>query len=148
MSIFIESNCLNCNLQLTGKYTKKFCSKSCAATYNNKGICRHKKKPLNSCIKCGSVTKNKLFCSHSCRIVPKEQVLLKNRNRASRYRAALRNQIPDDADMDKIKLFYLNCPVGYEVDHIIPISKGGPHHQDNLQYLTMTENRRKGNKII
>jgi 5-methylcytosine-specific restriction endonuclease McrA len=35
------------------------------------------------------------------------------------------------------------CPVGYEVDHAIALSNGGPHHQDNLQYLPAMENRRK-----
>lgn len=27
-------NCLNCKEELTGKHSKKFCSRSCAATYN------------------------------------------------------------------------------------------------------------------
>lgn len=43
--------------------------------------------------------------------------------------------------------FYKNCPDGYEVDHIIPISKGGKHNLCNLQYLTFEENRSKGSKI-
>jgi 5-methylcytosine-specific restriction endonuclease McrA len=29
------------------------------------------------------------------------------------------------------------------VDHIQPIAKGGLHHPDNLQILTMEENRKK-----
>lgn len=37
--------------------------------------------------------------------------------------------------------------IKHEVDHIIPISRGGLHHQDNLQILTWIENRKKGNKI-
>lgn len=49
---------------------------------------------------------------------------------------------------NEIKQFYLNCPKGYEVDHIIPRSKGGPHHIGNLQYLTRKENRRKSDKWI
>jgi len=53
-----------------------------------------------------------------------------------------------DADKDKIKQIYLNCPDGYEVDHIIPLSKGGKHHEDNLQYLTLSENRKKNNRIV
>ena len=38
-------------------------------------------------------------------------------------------------------------PPGYEVDHIIPISKGGLHHQDNLQYLPSLENKIKNAKL-
>ena len=47
-----------------------------------------------------------------------------------------------------MKEIYRNCPPGHEVDHIIPLSKGGKHHEDNLQYLIAIENRRKGNKIL
>lgn len=38
--------------------------------------------------------------------------------------------------------------IPHEVDHIVPVSKGGQHHPDNLQVLTRTENRRKGAKIL
>lgn len=37
--------------------------------------------------------------------------------------------------------------VTHEVDHIWPISKGGPHLPWNLQVLTAEQNRKKGNKI-
>jgi 5-methylcytosine-specific restriction endonuclease McrA len=33
-----------------------------------------------------------------------------------------------------------------EVDHIVPISLGGIHHETNLQIITRTENRMKGNR--
>lgn len=62
---------------------------------------------------------------------------------------------PLDADKFAIARFYeeaermtLQTGVKHEVDHIIPISKGGLHHQDNLQILVWHENRKKGNKII
>ena len=49
-----------------------------------------------------------------------------------------------------IKEFYENCPEGYEVDHILPL-KGinicGLHTINNLQYLTVRDNRSKGNKV-
>jgi len=41
---------------------------------------------------------------------------------------------------------YQYCPSGCEVDHIIPIERGGSHRFDNLQYLTRSENRRKGTR--
>ena len=43
--------------------------------------------------------------------------------------------------------FYKNCPKGYEVDHIYPISKGGKHRLNNLQYLTKSDNCSKGAKL-
>ncbi len=43
--------------------------------------------------------------------------------------------------------FYKNCPIGFEVDHIVPISKGGKHKLSNLQYLTREDNRKKSGKL-
>ena len=65
-----------------------------------------------------------------------------------RYMAKKKNQTPDDVDIKELQIFYLNCPIGYEVDHIIPVSKGGLHCIENLQYLTISENRKKSNKIL
>jgi len=61
--------------------------------------------------------------------------------------AKRKKQTPADVDVKALQQFYLNCPGGYEVDHIIPISKGGLHTLTNLQYLTISENRKKSNKI-
>jgi 5-methylcytosine-specific restriction endonuclease McrA len=67
---------------------------------------------------------------------------------AARRRANMKSaSVPlTKEERKKITDIYLNCPKGYEVDHIIPISKNGKHHPDNLQYLTITENRKKHNK--
>lgn len=43
-----------------------------------------------------------------------------------------------------IKDIYNDCPKGYEVDHIRPLIKGGMHHPNNLQCLTLKANRSKG----
>lgn len=74
---------------------------------------------------------------------------------ASNRRAKVRNQLPDTADFEKIKQIYAECRklsektgIPHEVDHIIPISKGGLHHQDNLQILTRFENRSKGDQLL
>ena len=64
------------------------------------------------------------------------------------YMAKRKNQTPSNVDIQALQNFYLNCPIGYEVDHIVPISKGGLHCLSNLQYLTISENRRKSNKLL
>ena len=78
-----------------------------------------------------------------------------NANKSAKRRSRVKNQLPNDADFDIIKGIYEECRrlsletgVPHEVDHIIPISKGGLHHQDNLQILTMTENRKKGSTLL
>lgn len=70
----------------------------------------------------------------------------RNAKRQSFFNAAC-----EDLEWEEKKLigkFYRNCPDGYEVDHIIPLSKGGKHCLSNLQYLTKEENRKKSAKLI
>jgi len=62
--------------------------------------------------------------------------------------------MPKDADVKKIQEIYIKCHhktqdtgIVHEVDHIVPIAKGGVHHHKNLQILTREENRKKGNKL-
>ena len=65
-----------------------------------------------------------------------------------RYMAKKKNQTPIDIDIKELQEFYLKCPAGHEVDHIMPVSKGGLHCIGNLQYLTISENRKKSNKVL
>lgn len=68
---------------------------------------------------------------------------------SANYRARRTQATPPWADLDAIKSFYLNCPEGHEVDHIIPLDHpeiSGLHVLSNLQYLTISENRSKGNR--
>lgn len=49
-----------------------------------------------------------------------------------------------------IEMFYQNCPEGYHVDHIVPITHplvSGLHVLANLQYLTASENSAKRNRF-
>lgn len=142
--------CLQCSQETSNP---RFCSKSCSATFNNTGRRRHGKGP-NTCPCCGSLTRSsqQIYCSRSCakksQSKPSEHTNAMNAARQSRYRAKKLRVLAPDADKEKIKHFYLNCPPGHEVDHIIPLSKGGKHHEDNLQYLTILENRKKNNRIV
>ena len=84
-----------------------------------------------------------------------EKGKIANTNKSAKRRARVKNQLPSDADFDIIKNIYTECRklslatgIPHEVDHIIPIAKGGLHHQDNLQIITMNENRKKGSNIL
>jgi 5-methylcytosine-specific restriction endonuclease McrA len=141
------------------KKNNLFCSRSCAAVYNNaavKGLLKYDR-PL--CKHCSKPTKwkNSTYCSMVCsaegsrKYTPEEAAQVRKirvREVSGNYRAKLLAQTPQDADRLAIREFYAGCPEGYEVDHIIPISKGGLHTLENLQYLTQSENRRKGNKLV
>lgn len=58
--------------------------------------------------------------------------------------------IPPWQSKEELLEFYKNRPVGYHVDHIVPITNSlvcGLHCVANLQYLPALENLSKGNKF-
>lgn len=68
----------------------------------------------------------------------------------SKYLADRNKRMPKWADANEIKKFYLNCPPGHHVDHIIPMrgkNVSGLHVHYNLQYLPAIENMRKNNRF-
>ena len=146
--------CKECQSPLTHYDQKVFCSSSCSAKFNNRGRRRHGKPP-NDCLVCGNKTANAKakYCSRKCssdsrkKHYTAEEIKIARRATFAKYSANKKSQTPPDADLVLIKEIYTNCPKGMEVDHIIPISLGGVHHQDNLQYLTPEENKRKGNRV-
>lgn len=69
---------------------------------------------------------------------------------AAKRRAAQLQRLPKWADLKTIEAFYENCPPGMTVDHIIPLQGkfiSGLHIESNLQYLTLEDNSKKGNRI-
>jgi len=147
----IITKCLHCG---DNTHNPKFCNSSCAASYNNT-VKPKRVRQYKICPTCGSEHRRRKFCSDACNpnrlnmtVDEKYHYTRSRQNEAwQRYMAKKKNQTPLDANIPAIKDFYLNCPRGCEVDHIYPISKGGLHTLENLQYLTIKENRKKSNKI-
>lgn len=73
------------------------------------------------------------------------------RAKCSKYRAKKGKASLDyNKYKNEILNIYKNCPEGYHVDHIVPINSDlvcGLHVPWNLQYLTIEENCKKGNKL-
>lgn len=66
-------------------------------------------------------------------------------NKAQRRNAKKLKQTPVDANIDLIQFYYTVSETmeDYEVDHWKPLSRGGLHHEDNLQLLEKGLNREK-----
>jgi hypothetical protein len=70
---------------------------------------------------------------------------------SSLARARKIKRTPKWANLEKINQIYVICPVGYHVDHIIPLNGkivSGLHVEYNLQYLPAEENLKKSNNFI
>lgn len=97
---------------------------------------------------CGCLTKKILSKAQTKHGLSKDPAYLRALKALYKYRKKLRT--PLWADMDRIIEMYRNCPEGFQVDHIIPLSGekvSGLHVPENLQYLPAEENNRKRNKF-
>lgn len=107
-----------------------FCDRSCAASHNNKtpgrkhGPTAVKAKPPRRVYRTAQEGR---LCS---------------REAFARSRARNHYNV-EIGDYTELRKFYMACPDGYEVDHIVPMFAGGPHTTANLQYLTPTDNKAK-----
>lgn len=111
------------------------------------------------CGNCGQVKEDTEFSKNSARRDGlnshcRECCLDTRREYQRTYRAQMRalklQRTPAWSETDEIIDFYNNCPIGYHVDHIVPLqgkTVSGLHVLTNLQYLLASENQSKGNKF-
>jgi 5-methylcytosine-specific restriction endonuclease McrA len=119
--------------------------------------------------RCGKCGGTEFYARSTCKVCQKRRAAARNkrlraegtyyedpakrRERARRWAHAIgnprkRGYTPAWSDTAAIKAFYMACPEGHQVDHIVPLqgeTVSGLHVLANLQYLTPTENKAKGN---
>jgi 5-methylcytosine-specific restriction endonuclease McrA len=57
--------------------------------------------------------------------------------------------VSDHLKIQSGRCYWCNCQLGstYEMDHLIPISKGGGNSRDNVRAACVTCNRKKGDRL-
>ena len=95
--------------------------------------------PTKQCTKCGEF---------------KQANKEKGRVFRAKYRARKAAALHPLRDDQKIEAIYADSQslseltgIEFEVDHYIPISRGGSHHEDNLQLMPARLNNSKGNTM-
>ena len=142
-----------------------FCCRTCGAIHSNLNFPRTRGPkriaPVKAnCKHCGvEIDGRRKFCSVGCssgaRLLSaderKRRRLASGRAGSSKHRNKYgdRNVLQNLTNEERILVmsFYAECPEGYEVDHIVPLSKGGAHALTNLQHIKKEENRSKSNRI-
>lgn len=151
------NKCKHCNNEWQSSHPGKFCSSNCNHLFKQAQVRRAKNLEFN-CIECScSFTAEKVgvrFCSQSCN---NSNWFKNNRSKhnfkEAKRRAQQKNATPkwlSDEDWSKIKEIYDTCPLGWHVDHIMPLqgkNSSGLHVPWNLQHLPALENIKKGNKV-
>lgn len=155
--------CENCEIDHDGSYASgRFCTSKCAKSFSSKikrkeinqkvsATLKGRQSPLKGVPSGRKPTEAQYqkFLEGIRRYnetrerVTEEHKRAANVEKVMAYRARMYAATPPDADRSLIRLIYEKCPEGYHVDHIQSLAKGGAHHQDNLQYLPVSENCRK-----
>lgn len=103
----------------------------------------------NQFVKIGIIENNEKRKKNFRKYLDAENGKAAYRNSMTKRRANIFNALINltKEELKIIKNFYKFCPEGFHVDHIIPLSKGGKHCGENLQYLKAEDNLKKSNKL-
>jgi 5-methylcytosine-specific restriction endonuclease McrA len=133
------------------RYKQKYCSYVCgysAKNYNRKQLTGPKPRKVNQCLRCGAAMEHKkshaLYCSKTCKSMD-HNFMHRGGTRLSKAR---RQRI---IDRDKATCYSCGSKLqisDIELDHLIPVSKGGTSDAQNVAVSCVKCNRQRGNKIM
>jgi len=153
--------CPHCGKEFTGHFNSKFCCIRCKQKSYCTGPRPNEEKVCPNCSTTFDAHFNAKYCSRKCELdwnrdkhnkklrafSKTEKGRVKNVRQAQRYRALKADAyLPSSCEdeMDQFRLLSHRATelsgVKHHVDHIIPLSIGGAHHQDNLRVVTVHEN--------
>lgn len=144
----LTNKCVNC-----GVLTKnpKFCSRSCAATFNNIGVVRNGVSRKKPCVSCGTITSNPKYCSLSCQQKKQQDDRFLLMEQTNNYKKSyLLNHYGNQCQKCGITEWN-NTPITIELEHI-----DGDSTNNTFENLTLLcpnchsqtptyKNRNKGN---
>ena len=137
--------CNACNIECVKKWCKE--NKNRAIEYRKKYYEENREHKLEYGKK--YYEDNKEHCREYNKKWAKNNQHLRRANEQKR-RAMKKGAAVDLTDNERlaIQLIYEDAQIlGWHVDHIVPLSKGGRHHPDNLQIVKSSYNLSKSNKL-
>lgn len=133
-----------CSMLLSGKTV---CAKCGIEKLNNEFLIKNGKRHGKRCLQCATEATKK-FRAKRLNETPNEHRAARSYEAMTR-RAGLAKRIPAWANKEAIAAIYAGRKEGQHVDHIIPLFGklvSGLHVENNLQYLTASENMKKNRK--
>lgn len=154
--------CLNCSVAFEAQPSAKYCSPSCASQHHNKmKVGRKVERACGECQRCFVPTygdKRRAFCSDTCAARNNHRIS-KGKARAARFGAETEAINPmkimerdgwrchicgGHAPRELRGTFAADAP---EVDHIIPLARGGHHIESNVACAHRRCNIEKGDGL-
>lgn len=144
----LNSVCKACNSKRQCEYQKR--NKSSVNVKNRQWAARNRDKTRAASLAWVNANRDKVYADNKAwRAANGKKMLAYTRKYQAAKLRATPSWLTAEQVSEMIKI-YENCPVGFHVDHIIPLQGKkvkGLHVPWNLQYLPALENMRKGNKV-